>query len=166
MKQMTTSMTIVIAAIFAFLYTVVAGLLVGQMDNQQFISSVALGSFLGGVVSPFVGSFLTRKKAETAQTTPVASPDSQNGDSIKTLYVGNLPFKTTEESVQEAFERYGSVQAVRLVKDKRSGRKKGYGFVEMDATGADLALAKLNDQDFEGRTMKVRPAHTDKSDQE
>ncbi|WP_198683950.1 RNA recognition motif domain-containing protein [Aliidiomarina celeris] len=137
------------------------------------VTAIALSTFLGGVLTPLLSRMITQQKGtdkaaakpkadKRTSSRPSAKPVSAatSGDS-KTLYVGNLPFKTDEGAVQKLFEQYGQVESVRLVKDRRSGRMKGYGFVEMEPTGADLALAKLNDSDFEGRTLKVRAAHSE-----
>ncbi|MCC5878468.1 MAG: hypothetical protein JJU03_01030 [Idiomarina sp.] len=96
-----------------------------------------------------------------ARSKPATSGHNADGSEQVTLYVGNLPFKTNEENVEETFSSFGQVFAVRLVKDRRTGKKKGYGFVEMEAVGAELALAKLNDTEYEGRTLKVRFANTE-----
>ena len=64
-----------------------------------------------------------------------------------------------ESQLKELFSKYGSVSSVRLVRDKRSGKRKGYGFVEMERNGAMKALSKLNDTEFEERTLKIREAN-------
>ncbi len=74
---------------------------------------------------------------------------------MDTLYVGNLPFSTTEEGLQKLLEPYGSVSSVRIIKDKMSNRSKGYAFVEMDEGGAENAMQALNGTEYEGRTLKV-----------
>ena len=76
----------------------------------------------------------------------------------KTLYGGNLPFSTTEEELQEAFQEHGTVNAVRLVADRETGRPRGFGFVEMDAEGATAAMAALNGTDFGGRILRIDEA--------
>ncbi|WP_228517802.1 RNA recognition motif domain-containing protein [Aliidiomarina indica] len=153
---------VVIAAVIAVVFTIIAQLFLEAPDTKM-VSLLALGTFLGGVLTPFVSFYLKQKKDTTASNPP--SKRSRKGTDSRTLYVGNLPFKVTEEEVEGVFGRYGEVYEVRLVKDRRTGRKKGYGFVEMEVTGADLALAKLNDKDFEGRTLKVRTAHADQSEE-
>jgi len=160
MIQATKGMTIVVAAIIAAVSTIIAQLFL-ESPNEAVISAIALSAFITGVLTPFLSQVLQARKTKASASRPKSKSGGAGGDVI-TLYVGNLPFKTDEDAVREAFERYGDVEEVRLVKDKRTGKKKGYGFVEMDATGAELALAKLNDAEFEGRTMKVRKAHSDK----
>ena len=65
---------------------------------------------------------------------------------------------TTREAVQEHFEQQGNVVSVRLMKDRRTGKRKGYGFVEMNTKGAVKAIKNLNDSTFQERTLKVRLA--------
>ncbi|TRY29101.1 RNA-binding protein [Aliiglaciecola sp. M165] len=75
-----------------------------------------------------------------------------------TLYVGNLPYKVNEQAVSDHFSVYGKVDSVRLMKDRRTGKRKGYGFVEVDGKSADKMIKKLNDTEFQERTLKVRLA--------
>lgn len=75
------------------------------------------------------------------------------------LYVGNLPFTTTEESLADTFSAFGTVASVKIITDRDSGRSKGFGFVEMSADSeAQAAINKLNGQDFNGRAMTVNEA--------
>lgn len=77
---------------------------------------------------------------------------------MKNIYVGNLPWSSTEEDVRSAFERYGEVQSVKLVSDKDTGRPRGFGFVEMEDEGAEEAIRALDGTDFGGRNIKVNEA--------
>jgi RNA recognition motif-containing protein len=75
------------------------------------------------------------------------------------IYVGNLSYETTEEDLQQAFEGFGQVESVNIIKDKYSGRSKGFGFVEMPAKDeAQSAINELNDTELKGRTLKVNEA--------
>ena len=76
----------------------------------------------------------------------------------KRLYVGNLPFDATNETVRAAFEAYGVVHDVTLVTDRETGRPRGFGFVEMDAEPASKAIEGLNEKDFGGRSITVNEA--------
>jgi RNA recognition motif-containing protein len=75
----------------------------------------------------------------------------------KKLYVGNLSFETTEAELKELFAQTGSVETVRIVTDRETGRSKGFGFVEMQA-GGDKAIAAMNGKDFNGRALTVSEA--------
>jgi len=75
------------------------------------------------------------------------------------IYVGNLSYDTTEESLREAFERYGRVESARLIKDRYTNRSRGFGFVEMpDDAEAQAAIDGLNESDLDGRTLTVNKA--------
>jgi RNA recognition motif-containing protein len=72
------------------------------------------------------------------------------------LYVGNLPYGCAEEDLQRHFAAAGTVTSVAIVKDRSSGRSKGFGFVEMSSDAeANQAIALLDGKDFQGRMLKV-----------
>ena len=74
------------------------------------------------------------------------------------LYVGNLPFTATDESVRTLFAPHGTVEKVSLITDRDTGRPRGFGFVEMSNADASRAMQALNGTDFEGRALKVSEA--------
>lgn len=75
------------------------------------------------------------------------------------LYVGNLSFQTTEESLTSLFSQAGTVASARVVTDRDSGRSKGFGFVEMATDDeAQQAIEKFNGTEYEGRTLTVNEA--------
>ncbi len=77
----------------------------------------------------------------------------------KKLYVGNLPFSTTEQSLTDRFSECGTVESVKIITDRDSGRSKGFGFVEMSADNeAQAAISKFNGTDYDGRAMTVNEA--------
>jgi RNA recognition motif-containing protein len=88
----------------------------------------------------------------------ITTSDRDSTSEVSTLYVGNLPYRADEDAVQEHFEQQGTVVSVRLMKDRRTGKRKGYGFVEMNANSAAKAIKNLNDSTFQERTLKVRLA--------
>tara|TARA_A100001011_G_scaffold368072_1_gene422016 strand:- start:366 stop:605 length:240 start_codon:yes stop_codon:yes gene_type:complete len=73
------------------------------------------------------------------------------------IYVGNLPFSSTEEGISELFSAYGEVTKVAIIKDRETGRSKGFGFVEM-SNGAQEAINALNGHELEGRSIVVNEA--------
>ncbi len=78
---------------------------------------------------------------------------------MKNIFVGNLDFNATEESIRSLFEPYGTVEKVDVITDRDTGRSRGFAFVEMsDADAADRAIAALNGQAFGGRTLNVNEA--------
>ena len=76
----------------------------------------------------------------------------------KTIYVGNLPFSTTEEEIRDLFGRHGSVESVNLVTDRDTGRPRGFGFVNMDEGDAKNAIESLDGADMGGRNLRVSEA--------
>lgn len=77
---------------------------------------------------------------------------------MKSIYVGNLVYSASEEQVKELFEQFGEVSAVRLISDKQTGKKKGFGFVEMEDDSALKAIDALEGKEFAGRTLRVNEA--------
>jgi len=76
-----------------------------------------------------------------------------------TLYVGNLPFSFSEEQLTSLFSSYGTVTSSRIVRDRMSGRSKGFGFVELESDEqANSACEALNNSDVGGRNIKVNIA--------
>jgi RNA recognition motif-containing protein len=75
----------------------------------------------------------------------------------KKLYVGNLPYNTTNDELVEVFSQYGQVASAQVMMDRDTGRSRGFAFVEM-AEGADQAIASLNGAEFQGRTLTVNEA--------
>ena len=79
------------------------------------------------------------------------------------LYVGNLPYTTSQEDLTELFSKYGEVTFVRIITDRESGRSRGFGFVEMSTPeSAQEAIDSLHDQDNHGRKLIVNIARDKK----
>ncbi len=76
----------------------------------------------------------------------------------KTLYVGNLPWSTTDTSLAEAFREYGTVISSRIITDKETGRSRGFGFVEVEDDDAEKMISAMNGNDFGGRQIVVNEA--------
>ena len=75
------------------------------------------------------------------------------------IYVGNLAYNATDEELRTAFEAFGQVTSVKIVRDRDSGRSRGFAFVEMeDGEGAQNAVAELNGKDLKGRNLVVNEA--------
>ncbi|MBU3825784.1 MAG: RNA-binding protein [Candidatus Oceanisphaera merdipullorum] len=112
-------------------------------------SLFAIGLLLGGFLIPLF----------TRPPVPAAIPTT-------TLYVGNLPYRANEASVRALFEEFGQVLSVRLMKDKHTGKRRGFGFVEMPSDAALAAQQALNDSEFQQRTLKVREANERKDEED
>ncbi|OHD12824.1 MAG: hypothetical protein A2Y34_01660 [Spirochaetes bacterium GWC1_27_15] len=75
------------------------------------------------------------------------------------IYVGNLPYSLTEDSLKEIFSPYGSVLSTRIITDKMTGKSKGFGFVEMSSNEeAEAAIKELDNGEIEGRNIRVNLA--------
>jgi len=77
----------------------------------------------------------------------------------KKLFVGNLSFKAIEEDVKNLFSSYGSVEEVKIITDRESGKSRGFAFVTLSKVeDADKATAELHNKDFQGRPLKISEA--------
>lgn len=76
----------------------------------------------------------------------------------KTLYVGNLPWGTTEEELSEVFAAHAEVIACRIITDRETGRSRGFGFVEVPADDAERVIEALNGFEMDGRALNISEA--------
>jgi cold-inducible RNA-binding protein len=94
--------------------------------------------------------------AQEACREPAAQEDRL---AMKNIYVGNLSFQTTEQDLEAAFSAYGQVERAQLVKDRDTGKSRGFGFVEMtEDVGAERAIEALNGSQLDGRSLTVNEA--------
>jgi RNA recognition motif-containing protein len=78
---------------------------------------------------------------------------------MKNIYVGNLSYQATEQTLRALFEEFGTVEKASVVTDRDTGRAKGFGFVEMSVNAeADQAIAALNGREIDGRALNVNEA--------
>lgn len=138
----------IVSAVFA-----VAGYLVFSSAslNASLPVSVAAALLISGIVTPWIASLLNSSSKTHSSNRDVSGETA-------TLYVGNLPYKANEDAVKDYFSGYIHVQSVRLMKDRKTGKRKGYGFVEVITSDVDDAINRLNDSTFQERTLKVRHA--------
>jgi RNA recognition motif-containing protein len=77
------------------------------------------------------------------------------------IFVARLNFKTTREDLEAAFSKFGQISSAKIVKDRDTGRSKGFGFVEMpNDEEANKAIAALNETELDGRAIVVKPANS------
>ena len=74
------------------------------------------------------------------------------------IFVGNLPFSATEEEVAGLFADYGTIDQVRLITDRDTGRPRGFGFVEIDDESGRKAIEALDGTEMGGRALKINEA--------
>lgn len=115
---------------------------------------VVIGVLLAGILVPV----LMDVKGDTTKTSALPQATKDYKGETTTLYVGNLPYRANEEAVKELFQQYGAVLNVRLMKDRQTGRRRGFGFVEVAAKDGSKMIQQLNDFSFQERTLKVREA--------
>ena len=104
-----------------------------------FATGLLIGCIIGGLLVALAPASL------------LGSDEDESGS----IYVGNLPFNAGEDDVKNLFAPYGEVIDVRLVRDRRSRRPKGYGFVEMSMADAKAAISHLDGTEYAGRTLRV-----------
>ncbi|WP_160060737.1 RNA recognition motif domain-containing protein [Psychromonas sp. L1A2] len=107
----------------------------------------------GAVIVGFLIQFANTSKSTATATAPEAD------FATTTLYVGNLPYRANEMAIRTLFAEHGKVISVRLMKDKHTGKRRGFGFVEMPESDAANAIEALNEQEFQERSLKVREAN-------
>jgi len=78
------------------------------------------------------------------------------------IYVGNLPYATTGQELNEIFSEYGEVASAKIIIDRETGRSKGFGFVEMGDTEAAKAIEELHSAEFNGKQLTVNEAREKK----
>ena len=130
------------------------------------VISVAIAA-IGFAALSFIGNSIAAPIAFaigaiiTGITIKLTTPSSSSSAAVETttLYVGNLPYRANETSVRTLFAEHGQVLSVRLMKDKHTGKRRGFGFVEMPEADAKEAIQSLNDAEYQQRTLKVREAN-------
>lgn len=136
----------------SLLVTVVFALL-GAVLFSQMETHAAVSFLIGVIVTFFICNLLSSNNDDVQANTTLGTT---------TLYVGNLPYKANESNVRDLFAEHGEVFAVRLMKDKRTGKRRGFGFVVMSSLTAEQAIEELNEADYMQRTLKVRVANDPK----
>lgn len=134
------SITIVLALTGYFGFSVISS----SLDSHI---AFAIGVLIGGLVISALHTI----------NIDVADADDDNQDTT-TLYIGNLAYRVNESAVRQHFSEMGEVKSVRLMQDKRTGKKKGFGFVEVNSNDSDKMIDAFNDTSFHERTLKVRLA--------
>jgi RNA recognition motif-containing protein len=144
-----------------------------KSSNQTTITVIAI-TIIGSLIFSFVsvppaivfavGTVITGLAIRFMQDSkpPIEQP-IDSSQSSKTIYVGNLPYRANESDVKNLFSEHGEVFAVRLMKDKRTGKRRGFGFVVMNSSDADTAIQNLNNKEYGQRTLKIREANDPKN---
>lgn len=112
--------------------------------------SAAVAFIIASIASGAAVTFITQK-SEIAE-------GSETSEEFTTLYIGNLPYRVNEQAVKDHFAKETQVKSVRLLRDRKTGKRKGFGFIEVLSKEVDKVVEKFNDSEFEDRTLKVRIA--------
>ena len=146
-------LVVIISLIFA---------VIGYFINLQFSGS-SFGNYLPSIFVLLCSLclFLTSQviNAEPSQSSSAPNTNINEPQSITTLYIGNIAYKANEQLVLEHFTKAGFVKSVRLVKDKKTGRRKGFGFIEISSKDESKFIKKFNDSTFMERNLIVRLAN-------
>ena len=138
----------------AFLVFLVSNFLL-SVDTLQTAHALTIGVLIGGLLVPLL---MQVKPLDAGANSLTTIHSEQVPGSTVTLYVGNLPYKANEDAVKVLFQKFGQVHNVRLMKDRQTGRRRGFGFVEVAASDSEKMTKSLNEFEYEGRTLKVREA--------
>lgn len=130
------------------LLAVVLGAL-GYVLPEALTGSIRLDHALLLAIGGFAGTWLGGLRQDGAITAP------DDGE-LQTVFVGNLSFKATEEELRDLFTPYGSVHASRIMRDRKTRRPRGFGFVEMPHPQAKRAIKALDGKELHGRKLRVR----------
>jgi RNA recognition motif-containing protein len=140
--------TVIIAIVFAILAYIIS--------TTVSVTPIVVSAIV--FISAFIAPLVSNSSSVTVSTTNAGESTAESTEDVKTLYVGNLPYRANETAIRELFSNHGVVQSVRLMKDKHTGKRRGFGFVEMSTSDIDKAISALNDTEFQQRTLKVREA--------
>jgi RNA recognition motif-containing protein len=122
----------------------------------------ALSLTIDGALLFAIGALVSGIAIQLVTTPTSSSATVETSDSnfeTTTLYVGNLPYRANEMAIRTLFSEQGKVLSVRLMKDKHTGKRRGFGFVEMPENDAQKAINALNETEFQERSLKVREAN-------
>jgi RNA recognition motif-containing protein len=144
-----TVLTIIVAIVFAIIAFILSSTL--SAVSPAIVAGIAF-------LSAFIAPLISGQKSTSSPSSQSSEGSTDSSGDVRTLYVGNLPYRANETSVRELFSNYGTVVSVRLMKDKHTGKRRGFGFVEMADNDLDNAISALNDTEFQQRTLKVREA--------
>lgn len=151
--------------ILSFLFAIIAYFISNINEVNQFLQFLpSIFIVLMAITLFFISANSTSSSHSSTSysresSNSVHSVDEQGDIEYGTLYVGNLAYKADENDVQVFFESVGQVKSVRLVKDKRSGKRKGFGFVEITSGEEGKFIEKLNKAEFMQRNIIVRHAN-------
>ncbi len=130
----------------------------GVKDNGAV--GLALGLLIGMLAASFMFANIVSPPAKPA----VERKNNADANRVMSIFIGNLAYKVRGRQLAALFEEYGEIQSLRIVKDRETGKAKGFGFIEMSERDALKAIAELDNSEFFGRNLKVSEANSQKVD--
>jgi len=160
---MSKSVSIVKVVSYSVAFAVVGYLLVsfvgfGVKDSGA--AGIATGLLVGVLAAAFL--FADVKMPEANK--PAPRKNNADANRVMSIFIGNLAYKVRGRQLAALFEPYGEIQSLRIVKDRETGKAKGFGFIEMSERDALKAIAELDNSEFFGRNLKVSEANSQKVD--
>ena len=140
---------------------IIAGLLAGLayvVMQSQGVSNNATILVTGLLIGHLIGVFAAPSSKSGSKTRKPSSRSAGNSEIIS-LYVGNLAYNAKRDALSDLFGQFGRVDSVRIMTDRETRRPRGYGFVEMEGSGALTAIKKLDGVEFCGRALRVSEAN-------
>ncbi len=131
----------------------ILGFIIIYVTNISVTPAIAFA--IGAIVTGLAIKLIKVGDADNSSSSSQAADDF----ATTTLYVGNLPYRANEMAIRTLFAEQGKVLSVRLMKDKHTGKRRGFGFVEMPENDAKEAISALNEKEFQDRSLKVREAN-------
>ncbi|MGQ8366562.1 RNA recognition motif domain-containing protein [Glaciecola sp. 1036] len=159
---MNTNIKVIITAIILIIISVAVSLTQGMSTVGILLSPVCIVIFAVVMLLNSSTSINTSTNNSTTTSKKASSTVNQDknssDDTLATLYVGNISYKATEDDLKNYFQTFTTVHSVRLLKDKRTGKKKGFGFIEVSDSDANKTIEKYNESIFFERNLIVRHA--------
>ena len=149
------SSSIVISAVGYLLVNFVG---LGIKENGAI--AIAIGLLVGMLVASLLFANIVAPPAKK----PVVRKNDADASRVMSIFVGNLAYKVRGRQLAALFEPFGEIQSLRIVKDRETGKAKGFGFIEMSERDALKAIAELDNSEFFGRNLKVSEANSQKVD--
>lgn len=124
----------------------------------------AVGIALGLLVGMLVAANLFGNIVAPPAKENVARKNNADANRVMSIFIGNLAYKVRGRQLAALFEPFGEIQSLRIVKDRETGKAKGFGFIEMSERDALKAIEELDNSEFFGRNLKVSEANSQKID--
>lgn len=126
--------------------------------------SGAVGIAIGLLVGMLAASFMFANIVSPPAKKEAPRKNNADASRVMSIFIGNLAYKVRGRQLAALFEPFGEVQTLRIVKDRETGKAKGFGFIEMSERDALKAIAELDNSEFFGRNLKVSEANSQKVD--